>query len=214
MDLDDTASLDHQSFDSTFNSVPFTSTPLKEGRHTSLAEISDTSVVAPSFSSLEESSATSLEPQISSLSDNSPEINKTPPTIQSPISCYGMKLVGDNLNVTVTPRDMRSDRQKCQLDYFQMYAVKDRIDFSEFSEEPPSVSPHPPLHELLPTGEDDKVMLSNFGILITRMLVKHIPFFSAVFSDVVVEHIPHMYSKEMSTKSEIVSFVHALKSLD
>ena len=94
-------------------------------------------------------------------------------------------MVGDNLNVTVTPRDMRSDRQKCQLDYFQMYAVKDRIDFSEFSEEPPSVSPHPPLHELLPTGEDDKVMLSNFGILITRMLVKHIPFFSAVFSDVV-----------------------------
>ena len=92
MDLDDTASLDHQSFDSTFNSVPFTSTLLKEGRHTSLAEISGT--LYTSLETLQKS--TKLHQPFKAL-----------------ISCYGMKLVGYNLNVTVTPRDMRSDRQKC-----------------------------------------------------------------------------------------------------
>ena len=85
-----------------------------------------------------------------------------------------MKPVG---NVTVSPRDMHSDRQKHQLDYFQMYAVKDRIDFSDFSEEPPLINLHAPLHELLPTAEDDKIMLSDFGILIARIIPHSSPLY-------------------------------------
>ena len=50
----------YQSFNSnlsTLQNTPFTLTSLKQGRHTSLVDISDTSVVAPTFSPLEETSS-------------------------------------------------------------------------------------------------------------------------------------------------------------
>lgn len=215
-DIQDVNSSHDQSFDS---NIPLTSTPLREGSHTGLhsVNLSNTSPMAPSFSYIEESSsADPLEPSVPSpgnhspkvntpSGDHSPEVNTPPEVIPHPIRCYGIKVVGDNVNVTVDPRNMRSDHQACQLDYFQMYAVRDRIDISGFSEESPLVNPDTPVHELLPTAEDNMNMLSNIGILVARVLVKHIPSFSTAFSDVVMEHIPHIYSKEMSTKSEIVS---------
>ena len=97
--------------------------------------------------------------------------------IPHPIQCFGIKLVGDNIDVTLTPTDMRSDNQSQSLNYFQLYAVRDRIDSSSMSEEPQLVNPNAPLHELLPTAEDEFAMLSNFGVLIARVLVKHLPFF-------------------------------------
>ena len=120
-------------------------------------------------------------------------------------TCHGIKLVGDNIDQTVNPTHTRSDHQSKTLNYFQMYAIKDRTDISNFSEEQPLVNPNAPLQELLPNEEDDCNLLSIFSILISRALVKHVPFFSKHFSDVVVEHIPHIYSSEMSKKSTVVS---------
>ena len=34
--------------------------------------------------------------------------------------------------------------------------------------------------------------------------MENIPYFKTTFADVVVKHIPHEYSTEMATKSEIV----------
>lgn len=48
------------------------------------------------------------------------------------------KLVFDNIDKSVTPRDMRSDVQTRSLHYVQIYSVKSRIDFSSFA----------PTHEL------------------------------------------------------------------
>jgi len=45
------------------------------------------------------------------------------------------KLVGDNLNKNVHPRDMRSDHQTHSFNFFHTYAVRDRIDLSEFSDD-------------------------------------------------------------------------------
>ena len=44
--------------------------------------------------------------------------------------CYGHKLVGDNLDKTVKPRDMCVDHLPQSLHYFNIYAVLDTIDFS------------------------------------------------------------------------------------
>ena len=52
---------------------------------------------------------------------------------------FGYKVVGDNVDKKVKPRHMRSDNQSKDLHYFHLYAAKDRIDFSEASEEPPSL---------------------------------------------------------------------------
>ena len=58
----------------------------------------------------------------------------------------------------------------------------------------------------LPTAEEDAVMLTNFSMLVTHEIVQHMPFFAKNFSDVIISHILHTYSKEMARKSEIVSY--------
>ena len=44
-----------------------------------------------------------------------------------PAEWTGFKIVGDNIDKTVRPRHMRSDRQAESLHYFHSYAVKDRV---------------------------------------------------------------------------------------
>ena len=46
------------------------------------------------------------------------------------------KIVGDNLDKYVKPRDMRIDAQASTLHYFNMYAVRDRLDTSRLSDSP------------------------------------------------------------------------------
>ena len=56
----------------------------------------------------------------------------------------------------------------------------------------------------VPTESDIDEMLSNFGILVSRILVQYMPFFKEHFSDVVVKHIPHEHQSEMEKISEVV----------
>ena len=66
------------------------------------------------------------------------------------------KLVGDNYDKNVSPREMRYDHQIQSHHYFQTYAVRDHVDLSAFSNE----VKHPDLHaiqldNLLPTSTDE-----------------------------------------------------------
>ena len=74
---------------------------------------------------------------------------------------------------------MRSDNQAKDLHYFHLYAVRDRVDLSGTSEEPPSLNPDINLSELLPTEDEH-------------------------FSDVLTHHIPHIYDAKMKEVSEVV----------
>ena len=117
------------------------------------------------------------------------------------------KLVGDNLDKHVTPRDMRLDSLAQSLHYFNCYAVKDRLstvdledqpslpDFSSFSEA-----------KILPTAADHEALLSNMVILISRVVKKNFSYFSK-FGAGVPKHIKHKYYAELSKKSEVVSLV-------
>ena len=95
---------------------------------------------------------------------------------------------------------MRSDVQKQLVHYVQIYAVKDRVDFSHLSEAYPAPKrlDQISLDSVLPSA-DYKELMSNF---VSRIMTKHLDFF---FSDSVCAHIPHKYQKEMATRSEIVS---------
>ena len=121
---------------------------------------------------------------------------------------YGMKFVGDNVDKKVKPRYMRSDHQSTDLHYFHMYATQDHVDFSNASEEPPSINPDPVLNELLPSADDREAVLFNFVVLIIRQLTQYMPFFERHFSDVVVDHIPHDHQAEMEQISEVVNLIH------
>ena len=116
-----------------------------------------------------------------------------------------MKFVGDNLDKDVLPAEMRSDYQKRSLHYFHCFAVDDRIDLSGVSDE--KVQPDLQsiqLTELLPTGDDEEMLRTNFTTLISRVLVKHMKYF-AQYSKAMDRHIRHDFSKEMAMKSEVVS---------
>ncbi len=114
------------------------------------------------------------------------------------------KLVGDNLDKNVRPRDMRSDYQGRSLHYFHTYAVRDRVDLTNVSDV--QISPDLSaidLTSLLPTAADRGELENNFAVLIARVLRKHMPFF-AKFGKGVERHIQHEFAHEMSLKSEVV----------
>lgn len=122
-----------------------------------------------------------------------------PPPLQS------FKLVGDNIDKNVRPRDMRTDHQGKSLHYFHTYAVRDHVDLSDVSDVPmsPDLSTIN-LFDLLPTSADHEVLLQNFALLMAHVLKKHMPFF-ATYGQQVESHIQHACSQQMSQKSEVVS---------
>ena len=125
---------------------------------------------------------------------------------------HGFKLVGDNIDLTVSTRYMRVENYRDQsLHYFHCYAVLDRINMDSLSLH---LTPtcHPcPTHmalSLLPSQEHDTILRKNIAILISRVLVTHMHFFQFAFSDAVTWHIHHKFYKEMSSKSTVVSLFH------
>ena len=134
----------------------------------------------------------------------SPEHN----TICKPYLCY--KLIGDNIDKTIKPRDMRVDHQSQSLHYFNMYAVQDRVDLSHLSNESRIMIIDPDeidFSKFLPLAEDYEAITDNFVVLILKILVEHLPHFSK-YAPVVPKDIQHKYSKEMSKKSNVVSFIY------
>lgn len=150
----------------------------------------------------------SSEVPMQQFSEHSPEHSETV-VPQFPVCSY--VLIGDNIDKAIKPRYMRSDQKGKQLlHYFHYFASSTRIDTSTLSH----ISPAPPTHllydrcalSLLPSCSDDKILKHNFGIMIGRILAKHMDDFHFHFGDVVEWHISHKYSEEMAKKSEIVSF--------
>lgn len=173
--------------------------------HTELQESNDESssseVHTSSSGTVSSSSQASL-----SLSDNSDSCEATPdnPVLPTASKFPAFKIVGDNIDKYVKPREMRLDAQAKSLNFFNYYAVKCRIDASNLDDKPslPDFSSFQ-MDKLLPTKDDDDVLASNFIIHITRVLRKHFPFFEK-FASGVKKHIKHDHYKETSAKSEVV----------
>lgn len=163
------------------------------------------SEIAPGFSPLTTASScsSSSEPSLDMVDLGSKGTYGSTPAYPT------FKIVGDNLDKYVKPRDMRVDAQASTLHYFNMYAVRDRLDTSQLPDNPslPDAS-IVQVEQILPTEADYDVLYSNF-ILVCRVLKKHMPFF-AEFCSGIEKHIQHIYSEEMSKKSEVVSvYVYA-----
>ena len=99
---------------------------------------------------------------------------------------------------------MREDSQNQSLHYVQVYAVRDRIDFSDILKAPPATEKN--LYSIFPTSDEYQILKENMAILMAHILVDHISFFSEDFNGLVMRHIPHQYSAQMSQYSEVVSF--------
>ena len=60
------------------------------------------------------------------------------------------------------------------------------------------------LIELLPDKDVQATFLQNWAILASRIITKYLSALKCM-NDVVIRHIPHEYSEEMSKKSDTVS---------
>ena len=115
------------------------------------------------------------------------------------------KIVGDNIDKDVKPRNMRSDYQTRSLHYFHAYAVRDRLNLDNCDH--CASAPNPStidLELLLPSKENEMQIRRNMGILIARTLKKHLLYFSK-YGKGVERHIMHSFYEEMSQKSNVVS---------
>ncbi len=116
-----------------------------------------------------------------------------------------MKIVGDNIDKHVKPREMRIDAQASMLHYFNLFAVRDRVDTSSLEDEPsiPDLSAID-VGTFLPTPEEHGSITRNFQHMIARVLKQHMPFF-AKFGSGLERHLKHSHYEEMSRESEVVS---------
>lgn len=119
------------------------------------------------------------------------------------------RLVGDNIDKNVRPRNMTSQHQVRSLHYFHSYAVRDRIDLSDASSEIPTLSMcEMRVEDLLPSEDDHLVLCKNMAILMGRILRKYMPFFTK-FATGLGRHIFHEHYEDLSTKSHVVSCWYA-----
>ena len=154
------------------------------------------SVSAPSCSPLSSPSST-----ISSSDEC--ELPEDTPMVQAEIPSF--KIVGDNIDKTVRPREMRIDHQSRSLHYFHLYGVRDRVSVDHLHDEaalPDLKSVN--VKEVLPTTQDEKRLRENFAFHIACILKRRSKFF-AEFGSGLQRHIKHDKYNEMATKSEVVS---------
>ena len=162
-------------------------------------------------SSVTSPSVSSLSSQAEISSDNYSDEEHLPDNIH--MKTYPtFKLVGDNLDKSIHPRDMRLDHQTKALHYFHMYAVRDCVNLADYTDNPslPDISPSD-LKTILPTIQDEEVLHANFAILIARTLTSFMPFFKK-FGSGLERHLVHERYEEMSSKSEVVSMQIAIES--
>ncbi|KAL5506330.1 hypothetical protein EMCRGX_G007948 [Ephydatia muelleri] len=159
-----------------------------------------------------------ITPEVSCVSsDESDDIpsepNEYPPqSTPVPAEWYGFRLVGDNVDKNVKPRDMRLNRQTTSLHYFHTYAVKDRICFSHLSTDPIEIVQDSINFEMFyPTVGDNTQLVSNLETLVARMFVQRIPGLQSLSAEA-TPHIKHLYSKQMALKSEVVPLGVMLKN--
>ena len=89
--------------------------------------------------------------------------------------------------------------------------MKDRISFSLFAEKVPTCVN---AYDVIPNENDYQSLKSNFFVLVSQIIVEYMPFFNTDYKGIPQQHIPHKYTKQMSSKSEVVSvYINTNKTL-
>ena len=90
------------------------------------------------------------------------------------------KFVGDNIDKTIRPRFQRHEKRVLSPHYFQGYALKDRVDLSQLSDESPAiVTPDPTLFiplvaELDSLKEEMTILFARYELALPNMFLPYI----------------------------------------
>lgn len=87
-------------------------------------------------------------------------------------------VIGDNIDRQVNPREMRIENQVKSLHYFHAFAALNRIETLRMDDTKSvgTVSTLP-LSTFVPSPQDCATLRDNYVILVSRVLVQHIPHF-------------------------------------
>jgi hypothetical protein len=113
------------------------------------------------------------------------------------------QIIGDNVDVHQKPRYMTTDVKARDFHWFQIYAVKNRVNADLSSGQQVGSFEHATHDMFIPTENDSSVVKKELIVLVLRVLVQCVPCLR-IFQDLVPSHICHNFSKEMCQASEIV----------
>ena len=103
----------------------------------------------------------------------------------------GLKLVFDNIDKTIRPRNMTQDSQTSTLHYVQAYGVKDRIDYSKITNDQKTETN---LYKILPDLDDYILLKKRFVVHVSRIITTYLDFLVEDFKGLSQMHIPHKHT--------------------
>ena len=116
-------------------------------------------------------------------------------------SAPGFSFCWDNIQKQVTARHATSENTGKFLIWAMSYAVENRVPAKPVFVTHPMLAQDIPLTDLLPSPDDFALLRARLVVIIKRVLVECVPFFSGLD---VVEHIPHEFTDEMGQTSQVV----------
>lgn len=137
------------------------------------------------------------------------EKNAEPSSNQGNRRCYlqdiGRKLVFDNVDYHQEVHHMTEDHQNVHKHCVTIMAVENRVSANHLSYKQPECGIMGFQNgKCLPSCFDNKRQRDNYIAIVGRVISTHIKCMNRL-SDAAVHHIPHVYTKEMSMKSDLVS---------
>ena len=110
-------------------------------------------------------------------------------------------IVLDNVDLKVLASDMTSDNQNKDYHWCNHNAHLDRVNPLHLENDVPAANlQEVPNSAFLPTLDDQNSLLSDFVILVGRVIVENLLAFS-IFKDVIPLHIKHKYSGDLKKKN-------------
>lgn len=115
------------------------------------------------------------------------------------------RLVGDNIDYEIHARVQSQKHKNRSLHWTHQFAVLDRVqdptlDTNKSQKSVADIQ----LSEILPDRNVQSRLVRNWAVIVSRVVTKSLDPFKP-FQGLVVRHIPHKYSKQMSQKSDSVS---------
>lgn len=117
------------------------------------------------------------------------------------------RLVIDNYDQEIKARVQSSSTNNTSVHVTNGYAVKNRVIKQDLSKSKPQKSLGDlEMIDVLPGTDVIDTIKDDLVHLIPRTLVRYLPAYSR-FKKTVIYHIPHSFSKEMESKSEMVQHI-------
>ena len=116
----------------------------------------------------------------------------------------GFAVIFDNIDLEIKTKNMTMSNQKTSHHWVNHKMVINRVSgMNTLKKSPPDLQDISN-QSFMPTIPEMQTQRMDYIVLVSRMLVEYFTALSP-FKDIVIQHIPHKYSKEMSKKSTKVN---------